>query len=219
MPDEMRVRTLEEEEIRRRLLAADWGEIGPILLGVAINWAQRYPTLRYAEGGDLALGKACDDIVQDVIVKTLGRQRRWDPERGELLPWLKEVVKSEVDHLAKKKASHREVRIDQDGEDLASRLERIDVVGAFGRKPAGNPERVLARQERVREQYEAVYTLVDGDEELEELVLAIECLIDESKALEEPRRQEIASVLGISVSEVTNRKKRLKRLLLKAKVM
>lgn len=210
---------MEDEEVRRRLLAAEWGEIGPILLGVAVNWARRYPTLRYAAGGDLALGKAVDDIVQDVIVKTLERQRRWDPERGDLLPWLKAVVKSEVDHLAKEKASHYEVQFDRDVGDLVSRLERVDAVDAFGRKSTGSPEQVLARRERVREQYEAVYALVEGDEELEELVLAIECLIDESEALKEPKRQDIASILDLPVSEVTNRKKRLKRLLQKAKVM
>jgi hypothetical protein len=42
--------------------------------------------------------------VQEAIAKTINGEKRWDPERGELLSWLKWVVKGDVYRLYNSKS-------------------------------------------------------------------------------------------------------------------
>lgn len=86
-------------------------------------WDENYPKLvAFAEwliqgkrwnSNILPKGQTAESIVRDVIAKTFSEKRNWDPERGELFPWLKWVIRSEVSHLAESASNRRDVRLDQ----------------------------------------------------------------------------------------------------------
>lgn len=220
-----RYRTLDDETFQA-LLRFDWGAIGNELLGVAINYSQKYPSIGY---------KTCDDIVQDVIEKTLrGRSitdpesgetlagRSWDPRKGELLPWLKWCIKSELDNSAKKLATKNEFLLIDRKNDVDFEIginPRIAVL-AESENPT-DPETILVQKEKealFNREIDGIYGFVQGNEALEELVLAMACHIDEDKTLRKPKRRELANYLDVSVDEINNRFKRLRRHLLKVKV-
>ncbi|MCI0730564.1 MAG: hypothetical protein L0332_28105 [Chloroflexi bacterium] len=161
-----------DEEDFQKLRQADWGEISKTLLAVAINWARKYPSLRrYGANPELALGKTCGDIVQDVIVKTLRGDRKWDSKKGKLLPWLIWCVKSEIDRLARKKATNKELLlIDQDRatDDLELQLVRQHSGRFAGGRHPSDPESVLLQQEQEEATHQKViqlYEIARGDEE------------------------------------------------------
>lgn len=47
----------------------------------------------------LPKGHTPESIVQEAIEKTFSEEKNWDPERGKLLPWLKMVVKGDINRL------------------------------------------------------------------------------------------------------------------------
>ena len=86
-------------------------------------WDEHYPRLiaftewiiqgKQWNSDSLPKGQTAESIVRDVIAKTFNEERNWDPEKGELLIWLKWVIRSEVSHLAESAANRVEVRLDQ----------------------------------------------------------------------------------------------------------
>lgn len=214
-----------DDETFQALRQADWGKIGKTLLAVAINYSNKYYSIGY---------KDCDDIVQDVIDKTIRGKpvldpesgedlpwRTWDPKKGELLPWLCWCVKSEIDNSSKKSATKSELLLFNDDADRA--FEESFLPHSADTKISENlinPESALLLREKEvhnKQKIGDIYELVEGDEELEEVVLAIDCLIDESETAQKPARLELAEYLEISVNEVNNRMKRLRRRLFKNK--
>lgn len=207
-----RVITLDDETFKA-LKKFNWDEIGKQLLAVAINYSQKYPSIGY---------QTCDDIVQDVVVKTLHGDRNWDPRRGELLPWLKWCVKSELDNSAKKLATVNELPFFDSEDEIAdvTANEHAHIVTAStsaGSIEHSNPEIVMLNQEekeRVQQKIALIYDAVDHDEELEELVLAMDCLLDDHEAAQKVSRRELAEYLDVSEEDINNRMKRLRRRLL-----
>ena len=208
-----RVITLDDETFTA-LRNANWGEIGKALLAVAINYSQKYPSIGY---------QTCDDIVQDVVFKTLSGDRNWDPRRGELLPWLKWCVKSELDNSAKKLATAKELPLfdpDDDSVDIAANQHPQTVTASTNPGSTGRsgPEHAILNQEReekAKQTIASVYDAVSHDEELEELVLAMDCLLDDHESAQKPSRRELAEYLDVSEDDINNRMKRLRRCLLK----
>jgi len=88
-----------DPETLRLLQEADWGVIHEDLLLHAMWRARGY---RWNRGGDLDLaeGYTVEDVVQEVIAKALSGIRRWDPERGKLLPWLQSHSRSTIRLIA-----------------------------------------------------------------------------------------------------------------------
>ena len=77
------------------LRTAPWGNIYATLVGHAL-----WEVARYSWRTDtLPKGHTPESIVQEAIEKTFSEEKNWDPERGELLPWLKWVVKGDIYRL------------------------------------------------------------------------------------------------------------------------
>jgi RNA polymerase sigma factor (sigma-70 family) len=177
-----------DQKTLKLLLEVEWSTIHRTLLAHTRLRARRY---RWNGGGylDLAAGYTVEDVVQEVIVKTLDGTRRWDPERGQLLPWLESQARSIMDALVRS-ASHRyEMHV----------LE----VESFACEPSPDlAEREAEMQNRERVQ--ALFQTVEREPELSEI---LQVILDGC----EPRPRYIALELGISVREVDNRLKRLRR--------
>ena len=128
---------------------------------------------------------SADDLVSETVLELLRSQNAlgWVPARGKLETFLCTVLRNKfIDHLRR----HRH---------YGGPLEEGDLF-------AVQPEQQLEQQEAV----DQVMQRVRGKKELEELVSAI----TESNGGPCPN-QELAADLGITVSEVVNRKKRIRR--------
>lgn len=187
-------------------------------------WDEHYPRLvAFAEwliqgkrwnSDTLPKGQTAESIVRDVIGKTFSEKRNWEPERGDLLTWLKWVIRSEVSHLAESAANRVEVRLDQpskndspaDGSDVERRQpssQRIMV---------GSPEEMVIDAEieadkmaEAQSKIDALLEASSGHPELEEIVYAIV----EGKSHGKPR--ELAEYLGRPVEEIYQNVRALRR--------
>ena len=132
-------------------------------------------------------------MVQEVIVKALSGIRRWDPEKGPLLPWLHAQSRSVLDALAKSAPHRREMHI-PDMESLVS-------------VQSPDPLEIMIEREtqtHILQKMESLFRITEKDPELGEVLQVI-------LAGCEPWPRHIALELGISVREVDNRLKRLRR--------
>lgn len=181
-----------EQETRDLLQEMDWSAIRKALLTYA-TWRARWYCWHRGESPDLAKGYTVEDVVQEVIVKTFEGIRRWDPEKGQLLPWLQLQSKSVIDALAKSASHRHEVSL-------------LDVEGLATEHSSDLLEIVLEKEARacVERRVEASFQAVDGEPELCEVLQAI---LDRCP----PRPRYLARELNLSVREVDNRLKRLRR--------
>jgi hypothetical protein len=139
-----------------------------------------------------APGSTPEDVVQHVIEKTLSGERQWDPAKGPLVPWLKDQVKGVIDAWATSALSRYEILArERDKEDQEEKELTV--------QPA-TQEKSLLTAERVN----ALFQAVSDDRELEEVVEAIMngC---------EPTPRHLAAELNVSVQDINNRLKRLRR--------
>lgn len=192
-------------EVLQRLRAQDWSELGRRLVAHVCFRCGIRAWEESARHVVLGLGRSPEDIAADVIQKVFAGERTWDPARGELLPTLKAIVDSELDHLWKKHARRRER---PDSEDIAER-EREEFAALEADPPGrpGNPEEMLERREEVvgaSAWVSAVFAFVKDKPELQAVVDAIM-----EGCVERPRF--LAERLGIPVREVNNRLRRLRR--------
>jgi DNA-directed RNA polymerase specialized sigma24 family protein len=183
-----------EQKTRDLLQEMDWSAIRKALL-IYATWRARGYCWHRGESPDLAKGYTVEDVVQEVIVKTFEGTRRWDPEKGQLLPWLQLQSKSVIDALAKSASHRHEVS-----------LLDLDIEGLVTEQSPDLLEIVLEEEARacVERRVEALFRAVDGVPELQEVLQAIldGCL---------PRPRHLALELNLSVREVDNRLKRLRR--------
>ena len=182
----------------------DWEAIGKELTAFAIFRARNY---RWRRGGDweLAAGQTIADVVQDVIVKTIEGKRRWDPSKGQLVPWLKDQMKSEIDHLCYSAAHIHEVPTpeEEDEEELTDRIEySASQRGDLAIVHAQNPEEIMLKKEEIEERENAIFQAADGDPELEEILETVRGF--------EPKPRDLAADLGVPVQDIYNRLKRLR---------
>jgi DNA-directed RNA polymerase specialized sigma24 family protein len=177
-----------------------------VLLAYTIWRARIY---RWSGDGNhlLAQGLSAEDIVQRVIEKTLTGQRKWDPNKGELLPWLRDQVNSELDGLVKSAAHRYEMVLESDdssGGDVRDKIEyRAVEDGILGSVRPPNPENLLIEGEG-SDLVSALFQAVDGDLELEEVLNAV---MDGCEL--KPRH--LAEMLGVPKQNINNRLKRLRR--------
>ena len=145
-------------------------------------------------------GQSLDDVVQHVIEKTISGKRRWDPAKGPLVPWLKDQVKSVIDALANAAVRRHETQAPEG--DSAEEFVESPVAS---RSPS--PEAILLEKEaaeQVAERADALFQAVNREPELEAVMNAIinGC---------EPKPRYLAAELGVSVEDINNRLKRLRR--------
>jgi RNA polymerase sigma factor (sigma-70 family) len=181
-----------DQETNKLRQEQDWETIRRQLLAHATWRAKGY---RWRGGRDLELtgGYTVEDVIQEVIAKALSGIRRWDPDRGELLPWLQAQSRSILDALARSAPHRREVSV-LDLEDLAS-------------AQAPDPLEALLEQEAWAQEMQRVdrlFQAVAGEPELEQVLWLI---IDGC----EPRPRYLALELGVPVAEINNRLKRIRR--------
>ncbi len=183
-------------------------------------WNEHYPRLvAFAEwliqgknwnSGSLPKGQTAESIVQEVIAKTFNEKRNWDPDRGDLLNWLKWVIRSDVSHLAESAANRLDGHLDLADENDYSAdgptIERRQP--SLHRLLVGSPEEAIMEEEKMAEAQEKIDALLEassGHPELEEIVYAI---ID-GKCNSKP--QELSDVLGRPVKEINQNLRALRR--------
>jgi DNA-directed RNA polymerase specialized sigma24 family protein len=135
--------------------------------------------------------------VQEVIVKAWSGIRSWDPNKGQLLPWLQAQSRSITDALANCASHRREVSIPE--------------AESFASTQSPDPLEIVLEEEaktQIRQKLEVLFQAVDAAPELKEV---LETIMNGCQ----PRPRHIALELGISVREVDNRLKRLRRCALK----
>jgi DNA-directed RNA polymerase specialized sigma24 family protein len=138
-------------------------------------------------------GMSPEDLAGSVIVQLLQGNVRYDGRRP-LVPLLKKVLYHDFLDL-KKSAARRTTVIFEPTENEAGQL-----VGGLDSLPAVDeaPADLLVR--------ETVYEVIADDQELRDFACAI-------LELGASKPSDIASLLGVSVDEVENRRKRLRRML------
>ena len=198
-------------DVVKELLRVDWAETGMKLAAYA---AFRSRNLFWRTGSDIALAKGLmpDDIAAQAIVSVIGGERKWEPERGPLLPFLKRVVDSLLNHLALSSDNRRIERLSHD-DSLTYGDERIALQDGdeapWPPRPAdfdvaGPSESECDADERIDRLVEAA----KGTPELAEVLNAI-------LEFNEARPRLIALRIGKPVNHVNNCLKRLRRLALK----
>lgn len=198
-----------DPKIYNKLCQQDWGEIGKELLAFAEIRARNYDWCSPGSA-HLAQGKTCEDVVQQVIVKTFAGERKWDPKKGPLLPWLKDQVKSIIDALVWSAAHRHETPISEgdsaEGFGVNDRRTQMYLEQpAVG--PSSGPEECLLEKiemQKADRKIERLFEEVEEDPELEEVLIAI---MDGC----EPKPRYLAAELDVPVTEIYNRMKRLRR--------
>ncbi len=174
----------------------DWETIWRQLLAYVVWRAGHY---RWQRGGqiELAAGEMVEDIVQEVLVRTLSGTRCWDPTRGPLLPWLQDQARSIIDALARSAAHRRGVRIPDGVESDDDPMKCT----------AADPLEILLRKEAqtwAQAQINALRGTVAEDPEIAEL-------LDVMLVGSECRPRYLAATLGVPPADIYNRLKRLRR--------
>ena len=208
-----------DPKVFKQLQEADWEVIGKRLLAFAIWRAQMYWGFIDSETV-LPKGFGIEDVVQEIIDKTLRGQRRWNPERGALEPWLKDQVKSELDALAKSWVAKHEqpVRLDDQGEEMWD----ITAIAAPERykeqtSHTVNPEALLEEEEQQKEDEQLASRLVSAVYEASEGIPQLVDIIDAVQNGIEFKPRYLADELGVPIDEIYNRVRRLRRRALTAR--
>lgn len=187
-----------EKEKRHLLATADWKRLTLELTNYA-KYRVKGKVWRTGSKTRLAEGKTVEDLVQEAVKRAFDETRHWDPERVDLLGFLKGIVKSMTSHLAKS-ADNTSVWAQRESEDAPS----AHGAEAISADPSPNPEeQFIAReeQEAVDLAYRLVLEKVEGQPELEGVTL---CLMEGKH-----KPQEIAEELGVEVKRVYQLKRQL----------
>ena len=153
-----------------------------------------------------------EDIAAQAIVSVIGGERKWEPERGPLLPFLKRVVDSLLNHLALS-ADNRRIERFSENDTSPYGAERIAFQegdeGPWPRPPADFDVADASESEcDANERIDRLAEAAKGTPELAEVLNAI-------LEFNEARPRLIAIRIGKPVNHVNNCLRRLRRLALK----
>lgn len=174
---------LSEDALQHMIL-----ELGRYALSVSrrLHW-------RTGDAVELPRGETVDSIVSLAFTKVLTGERRWEPHKDpDLKRYLMDVIDSLLNHLAEHK-------------DNTVLTERSDE-GRGGATSPRDPETELLRQEKVRREAHVLQLLLDEAHD-DPLVMHIIRTMQDGYG----KAGEIATVLGIAVTDVYNAMKRLER--------
>lgn len=201
---------MKEDKVLELLEAADWNRIIRELTFHAIWQARRYP---WSSGSHNILpgGKTPGDIAVEAIEKIWSGKRDWDPERyPNLLLHLKWEVRRDIWRLFKSTLHQKTMRFPETsrGPEEPGDLGEPPVSQTGYDQPSGTldpeSEMILREQQELEERVKnELYALVQGDEDLELLLLCFEDGLDKPEI--------IAAQMGWEVTKVYNLKKRLFR--------
>ena len=185
------MKDLKDEELRN----ADWDIIHKKLVAY-IDWRKNWhhPKLTSRPGRDnLGCGVTSKDIAQEIIIKVMTGKLKWnpsDPDKGDLFNTLKYHVRSALSNLVKqKKVTSEYLLIDDDNFDFTD-------------------QNVTQDQKYIHERWALLREAAKGDSELEELVDAMSRTFTNNP---NAKAKDFADDLAVDSSEITNRRKRLKR--------
>lgn len=211
---------MDEQQILKELREADWPSIQRKLLSftLGITKTLRWRGVRGVSDteGELIAGVSCKDLVQDLIRKTLSRDRKWDPDRGPLMPWLKQNMRSEIDALVKSAANrHEQDDADEEGNELTDTTSPTTFTAAAVSSAtidlAQDPADVILHQAEHEEIKKKLDPFYEAAAEFPELAEIVEAIMNGC----EPKPRFLAEELGVPISEMYNRLKRLRRLALR----
>ena len=195
---------------RRLLMDFPWEETYPKLVAFA-EWVIQGKSWN---AGVLPKGQSAESVVRDVIAKTFSEERNWDPERGDLLQWLKWVIKSDISHLAESAANKRNVRLDDPNisDPAADRIEYNAGSESRARPQTVSPEEKMVAVETedelkasARLKIDSLLEACNGRPELEEIVYAI-C---DGKCSAKP--QDLSRFLGKPIEDIYQHLRLLRR--------
>tara|TARA_R110002049_G_scaffold300016_1_gene490561 strand:- start:2059 stop:2676 length:618 start_codon:yes stop_codon:yes gene_type:complete len=150
------------------------------------------------KGGAVPGAYEPEDFAHDAIRKMLDGTRPWNREKSPtLLAALKSTIDSEISHMVESLDNRK-------GRRLSVKSEKDETVQAYdvpGTEP--NPLVIVTDRDWQERCHNAVMKALEGDKLLEELFDCLEAEITDPA--------DIADMLEISVSDVTNAKKRLRR--------
>ena len=195
-----------EDRILDILEGADWEGIYRKLTFFAIWRCRKYS---WNSGDALILpgGKTPEDIAAEAIEKIWQGKRSWDSEKyPNLLTHLKWVVASDINHLFESTEQEITARLPEWAENEPEQVAADDPVGTVKSSSILDPEAALIQAEKKafeEEVKKTLYGLVEGDDELEMLLLCFEEGIDKPEL--------ISKETGWSVTQANNAKKRLFR--------
>lgn len=146
-----------------------------------------------------------EDILMRVVEKNLkgSRGQGFDPNKGSIDGWLKRQIKSEIRNMSKWSRSHSELPTEEDLSEnyhVTTSEEHTFPVGS-----SGNPENVFITEEQSQDYWLEILLLVEGDEDLEVLVKALESGLDIKK------RRILSEELNWDMNQTNNVLKRFRR--------
>lgn len=197
---------IKQKELIRLLEQQPWEEILVALDWYALRLAMRgYWHTGTPRRGTLVKGLAPQDVAREAICRVLEGRRKWDPEQDpDFLLFMKSVVKS-IMWSEWDSAEHKALKGSQSLNADADRSEEQTLVSSGSGHQVPSKEALPSAITEANETYEMVLEAVSGDEQLELLVICI------AEGFE--KRKDIAKEMGITADEVTNLRKRLKRVL------
>lgn len=185
----------EENRRFRQLIEHEWDSIGPILYS-RTRAALRKTRSRGELGGAIPGGHEVDDFIQKALKKGLRGLPEWDGERESLVECLWKIIKSRIKHYTSRYEAKRELRATTNPAEASAYV--ADVSNAE-QACYEDPEDFAFEQEEV----ERILKRFAGRRDFK----IVETILREDVSMPE----EIAERLGMSVREVNNAKKRLKR--------
>ena len=189
-------------EIRKLMREADWKGLRPRLVLYADNQIKKH-WWKGAKGGSCPEGKTGDDYVTLAMGKLYKGKRNWDPHKVTLFRILKGIISSDISHDTDCVENHRErceasLDAPDDDESFVSQLPGRSLT----------PAEECERNERSQQVMMILIDLVSQDDP--DLIGLIECFWDEKFT-----PLEMAEKIKVSVKEVNNRQKRLRRILIR----
>jgi RNA polymerase sigma factor (sigma-70 family) len=201
--------TAVSQETYELLVSADWETLGKKMLARAIwrGGARYHINCETVFAG----GYSIEDVVSHIIKSVFEGGRHWDPNEKSLDEWLLSQVDSVMDWWLNLKENKNIVfeefeNTEQDEYREATKIlsTEWETVLTYG---LPDPETLAINKiddEESKTLFHALFDDTSDDPELQEMILVM-MEVDEAKPAE------IADKLGVSVEDIYNRKKRLKR--------
>lgn len=189
-----------DKKVRDILEASDWKDISLRLTYFAVGRSKYYG---WKSGASVFIGgKSPEDFACEAIEKVWNGNRKWDPEKyPNLLAHLQWIVKSDMNHHYESLMNQNTVNtLDEDKNSVNDGLPDQKAISE------NDPEKniILKQQYAIEEEYKKkLYDLVEGDDDLETVLLFIDDGIDKPK--------EIAEKMNLDVSKVNFLKQKLFR--------